>query len=209
MNPDGLFQDTLFLFIGWIMLLGLMVSLVFAITNQRDNRKWVIISAALGALFIILFAVSTISTMTVSPKLEFSKPVKYNPQQGTAYVSIMIVNKGEKVAKNCVGEIIIRGLNSEPLKVVWGGEAETKNILPYEGNERLYFLVADPDKTPTRVVPYYPGVSRPPRADDPWLLKSGDYNLQLSVRSENSRPASVELGVHVGQTWEDVKCIVK
>ncbi len=209
MNLDGLFQELLFLCLAWILLIGLIISLVINFANQKESRRWVVIPGVFAIIFAILFAANTVSILTVSPKLELTKPAKYNPQLGTAYVSIMVLNKGEAVAKNCVGEIIVRGSNPEPLKVVWGSGVESKDILPYEGNERLYFLVADPDKVPVRVVPYYPGVFRPPRADDPWLLKAGDYSVQLIVRSENSKPAAVEMDVHVGQTWEDVRCVVK
>ena len=209
MNLDGLFQELLFLCLAWILLIGLIITLVINFTSQRENRRWVVIPLVFAIIFSFLFAANTISIVNASPKLEFSKPIKYNPQLGTAYVSIMVLNRGEKVAKNCVGEIVVRGLNSEPLKVVWGSGVESKDILPYDGNERLYFLAADPDKIPTRVVPYYPGVFRPPRSDDPWLLKSGDYNVQLIVRSENSRPASVEMDVHVGQAWDDLRCVIK
>jgi hypothetical protein len=38
MNLGGLFEEGPFLYIGWILLLGLITSLVFAIINKREKK---------------------------------------------------------------------------------------------------------------------------------------------------------------------------
>ena len=206
----GLFEELPFLCVGLILLFGLLVFLGLAINNfQKDGQRWATIAGVFGGIFAILFTASTISTLKVSPELEISKPVRDSPFGGVAYVSIMVSNKGEMVGKNCMGEIVLSELWTEPVKVVWGGGSEAKDILPYGGSARLYLLVAATSESPITVVPYYRGVHKPPYSTDPWRIEQGNYNLELTLRCENAKPESVQLDLSVGQTWEDLKCHLK
>jgi hypothetical protein len=198
-----------FLCVALVLLLGLIATLLYLARYLWENRRPLIIAMVLSGILIVMFGAAIALTLISGPRLELAAPAKSNPGLGNAYVSIMVTNKGDVVAKNCTGEITIEGVNKEPIKVVWSGGTESSNIVAGGGNDRLYLLVADPDKTPVRVIPYYTGAFTPPRTDDPWLLKPGDYTVKLVVRSENASTQSMALALHIGQKWEDLSCTVK
>ena len=105
---------------------------------------------------------------------------------------------------------VISGYLNEPgVKIVWGDGSVSKDILPDGSSERLYFLVADPDTEPLRIVPYYPSVFTPPREDDPWLLDQGEHILDLTIRGENIEPRQIEMVLYIGSGWEELTCNIK
>jgi len=198
-----------FLCVALVLLLGLLATLLYLARYLWENRRPLIIAMVLSGLLIVMFGAAIALTLVSGPRLELAVPAKSNPGLGSSYISIMVTNKGDVLAKNCTGEMIIEGVNKEPVKVVWGGGSVSSNIVAGGGNDRLYMLVADPDKSPVRVIPYYSGAFIPPRTDDPWLLKPGEYTMKLVVRGENASPVSMDLSLHIGQKWDDVSCTVK
>jgi hypothetical protein len=198
-----------FLYIGSALLVGLMVILLYVARYQWENRRPVVIAMVLTGMLMVMFASGIFLTLVSGPRLDLAAPVKTNPGQGNAYVSIMITNRGDVVARDCTGEITIDGITKLPMKLVWAGGSDSQNIVSGGGNGQLYLLVADPDKVPVRVIPYYSGALTPPRTDDPVLLKAGDYTLKLAIRSENTGPLFIEYLLHVGQKWDELSCRVK
>jgi hypothetical protein len=198
-----------FLCVSLVLLIGILIVLLYVARYQWDNRRPVIIAMVLSGILIVMFGIAVALTLVSGPRLEIAVPVKSNPGLGSAYVSVLVTNKGDVIANGCTGEITIDGLNKEPVKMAWAGNHESADIVAGGGSGRLYFLVADPDKIPALVIPYYTGAFNPPRTDDPWLLKPGDYTLRLVIRSENGKPQSAEYALHVGQKWDDLSCTLK
>jgi hypothetical protein len=198
-----------FLGVSLVLLIGILVVLLYVARYQWENRRPVIIAMVLSCILIVMFGIAVALTLVSGPKLDIAAPVKSNPGLGSAYVSVMVTNKGDVLASGCTGEITIDGINKEPAKVVWAGNYSSVDLVAGGGNSRLYLLVADPDKATALVVPYYVGAFTPPRTDDPWLLKPGDYTIRLVLRCENGKPQSAEYALHVGQKWDDLSCKVR
>jgi len=201
-------METIFLIAGLVLSAAILAAVAIVFKNAGRNRA-ATAALLLSCVLVILMAAGSAIGLTASPKIELSNAVKSNPGKGNAYISIMVTNNGDIIAKNCAGEMVVDGLSDRPLKVVWGDGSVNRDILPDGGSEKLYFLVADPDSDPVRVVPYYPSVFTPPREDDAWLLKAGEHTLTLTVRGENISPITVEMALHIGQTWDSVSCTIK
>jgi hypothetical protein len=179
--------------VGIALAIGLVVCLGLSIFNfRRDRQAWAAIAGVFAAALLILCGYITIFSPIGKPKLDVSAPTKHPPCGEVAYVSILVGNNGEGTAKNCVGEILLKELQCEPIKVVWEGETENKDILPHGGSARLYLLIAYTGEVPVIVVPHYPNVTRywHPSPDYCWRIKPGSYDLVLTVRSENAKPLS-------------------
>jgi hypothetical protein len=200
------------LWVGLALFLGLMLFLTLAISNWRQSGgRWASIAGVFGTLLGLLFTASAISTLKETPHLEISEAATYSPPGGIGYVYVRVTNNGNASAKACTGEIEWADKGTgKPFGsqlVVWEGEVESKDILPYGGSASLYLLVTDTGE-PIVVTPYYKGAHRPPWPEDPRRIQIGDYLLTLTVRAENSRPEAANFSLTVGDTWDDLRCVL-
>ncbi|MCJ7516123.1 MAG: hypothetical protein MUO89_09235 [Dehalococcoidia bacterium] len=211
-NSGGFFQGIIILWLGVALFVGLMVFLALAINNWRQSgARWASIAGVFGTLLGLLFTATAISTLKESPSLEITDVKTITPPGGINYVYVSVKNNGNASAKSCTGEITWTdtktGESSDPLHVVWSGDEELRDILPYGGSTTLYLFVTD-TKEPITVVPYYKGVPRPPWSTDPQRFQLGDYLLTLTIRAENTRPRSAHLRLFIGKTWDDLNCVL-
>jgi hypothetical protein len=211
-NLGEFFQGPIVLWVGLALFLGLMLFLALAISNWRQSGgRWASIAGVFGTLLGLLFTATAISTLKEIPHLEVSGVGAYAPPGGINYVYVSVTNNGNASAKACTGEITWTdkqtGKSFGSQQVVWAGEIESKDILPYGGSTSLYLFVTDTGE-PIVVTPYYKGAHRPPWSDDPRRIQIGDYLLVLTIRAENAKPVSAQLSLSVGDTWDDLKCVL-